>query len=232
MHARPLNPAAIRLQAEVWPSGRPRVVLADDHAIITDGLRRLLEPECEVAGIASDGDTLLKMTRTLQPDLVVADITMPRLNGVDAVRELLRQLPKTRVIFLTMHADRAYVAEAFDAGAAGFVVKHAAPEELWQAINAVLAGGAYISPLVGGAGAIASKQRPQLLHTVTAYRLSTRQRQVLQLVAEGQSIKQIATRLKLAPKTIEFHKYQIMKSLGIKTSAQLIQLALKHGLIA
>jgi DNA-binding NarL/FixJ family response regulator len=207
-------------------------LLADDHAIITEGLRRLLEPECDVAAMVNNGYELLKAARTLHPDIVVADITMPLLNGIDAIQQLLSELPKTHVIFLTMHADRAYVAEVFDAGAKGFVVKHAAPDELWQAINAVLTGSAYISPLVGGRGVITGKQQPQLKQAIESYRLSTRQRQVLQLVAEGHSIKQIAIRLKLAPKTVEFHKYRIMKGLGLESSAQLIQFALKHGLIA
>jgi DNA-binding NarL/FixJ family response regulator len=207
------------------------VLLADDHAIITEGLRRMLEPECEVAATVRDGYALLNTARTVHPDIIVADITMPLLNGIDAVRQLLIELPKTHVIFLTMHADRAYVAEVFDAGAEGFVVKHAAPDELWEAINAVLTSGAYISPLVGGKGATIRKDRPQLQRAISSYRLSTRQRQVLQLIAEGHSIKQIATRLKLVPKTVEFHKYRIMEGLGIESSAQLIQFALKHGLI-
>lgn len=207
------------------------MLLADDHAIITEGLRRLLEPECEVVATVSDGYTLLDRAGTLGPDIVVADITMPLLNGIGAIRKLLPTRPKTRVIFLTMHAERAYVAEVFDAGAVGFVVKHAASDELWQAINAVLTGGTYISPLVGGSGAVTDSHRPQLQATIDSYRLSARQHQVLQLVAEGHSIKQIATRLKLAPKTVEFHKYRIMKSLGIESTAQLIRFALKRGLI-
>ncbi len=221
-----------RLKTGVWPNGRPRVLLVDDHAIITEGLRHLLEPECEVVAIVNDGDALLKTARVLCPDIIVADVTVPLINGIDAIRVLLREQPKTHVIFLTMHADRAYVTEAFDAGAVGFVVKHAAPAELWLAINSVLQGGAYISPLVGGRGAISGKHRPVLQRTLASRRLTTRRRQVLQLIAEGHSVKHIAARLKLARKTVEFHKYGIMKSFGIKSSAQLIQFALKHGLVA
>ncbi len=222
-----------RLKSHLRPDRRPRVVLADDHAIITEGLRNLLEPECEVVSTVGDGQALLKAARLLRPDIIVADVTMPLLNGIDATRQLLRELPKAYVIVLTMHVDRVYVAEAFDAGAVGFVVKHAASAELWQAINVVLAGGAYISPLVGGQGATSDKGRLQLLsQTLAEQRLSSRQRQVLQLIAEGQSIKQVASRLKLTPKTVEFHKYRIMKTFGLQSSAQLIQFALKHGLIA
>lgn len=222
---------ASRLNSGAWPNGPPRILLADDHAIITDGLRQLLEPECEIVGAVTDGRTLIKAARALRPDIVVADVTMPSLNGIDATRQLLQELPKIYVIFLTMHADRVYAAEAFDAGALGFVVKHAASAELWQAINAVVSGGAYVSPLVGGQGAIGVKGRAKLRQSLASRRLSTRQRQVLQLIAEGDSIKQVAIRLKLAPKTVEFHKYRIMRDFAIDSSAQLIQFALRHGLI-
>jgi DNA-binding NarL/FixJ family response regulator len=200
--------------------------------MISEGLRKLLEPECEVVAMVGDGYELVKTARALRPDIVVVDITMPLLNGIDAIRELGRSLTETRAIILTMHADRAYLAEAFDAGAVGFVVKHAAADELWQAINAALLGGAYISPLVGGQGAMADNQTGVLQPARTSYRLTTRQRQVLQLIAEGHSVKEVAAQLKLAPKTVEFHKYRIMKDLGLDNSAQLIQFALKHGLIA
>jgi len=222
--------SAVRLQGDVWPCGKPSVLLADDHAIIADGLRRLLEPECEVVGIVSDGYALIETARETRPDIVLVDITMPLLNGIDATVQLLRDLPETHVIFLTMHADRAYATEAFEAGAAGFVVKHAAPDELWQAINTVLLGGAYMSPRVGGTGAMTKRRRATSTPGVASFHLTTRQRQVLQLVAEGHSTKSIGLRLRLAPKTVEFHKYRAMKGLGLNSSAQLIQFALKHGL--
>jgi DNA-binding NarL/FixJ family response regulator len=228
----PHKPSTARLKPGVWPSGRPRVLLADDHSMISEGLRNLLEPECEVVAMVSDGYALLKTARALRPDIVVVDITMPLLNGIDAIRQLTRSLPETHAIFLTMHADRAYLAEAFDAGAVGFVVKHAAADELWQAINAALMGGTYVSPLVGGQGAIVGKRPHTTQRSHASVRLTTRQRQVLQLIAEGHSVKDIAARLDLASKTIEFHKYRMMKDLGLENSAQLIQFALKHGLIA
>jgi DNA-binding NarL/FixJ family response regulator len=228
----PLTPSATRLNPKIWSGERPKVLLADDHSMIAEGLRNLLEPECEVVALVSNGYELLQTACALRPDVVVVDITMPLLNGIDAIRQLTGSLPETLAIVLTMHADRAYLAEAFDAGAVGFVVKHAAADELWEAINAALMGNAYISPLVGRQGAIVDKQSDHLQDSREYFRLTSRQRQVVQLIAEGHSVKEIAARLKVAPKTVEFHKYKIMTGLGLKNTAQLIQFAISHGLIA
>jgi DNA-binding NarL/FixJ family response regulator len=197
---------------------RPTLLLADDHAIVTEGLRGLLEPDYEIVGTAADGAALVKAARALKPDVVIVDISMPKLNGIDAVREIRRARPKTRAIVLTMHADRTYVGEALEAGAAGFVVKHAASDEIRTALLTVLRGSTYVSPSVDGG------ERPR-----TA-KLTPRQRQVLQLVAEGYTVKRIARALALSPKTVEFHKYRIMRDLGVKTTAELIQYAVEHGL--
>ena len=209
---------------------RVRLILADDHSIVAEGLKRMLEPEYEVLAIVADGRALLDAARALRPDVVVADISMPLLNGIDAIGQIRRQLPKTRAICLTMHADRTYVAAAFDAGATGYVVKHSASEELREALHAVLNGGIYISPLVGGVGQTrkAGGARGQV---PLASRATPRQREVLQLVAEGYTGKRIARMLGLSPKTVEFHKYSLMRNLGLRSTAQLVHYAIQHRLV-
>lgn len=213
------------------PRVRPRVVLADDHAIVLEGLRQLLEPEYEVAATVGDGRALLKAAADLHPDVVVADISMPLLNGIDAIRELRAALPALPAICLTMHADRTYLSEAIEAGAAGFVVKHAAAEELREALRAVLRGGTYVSPLVGGRGAARIRIAVTSRVGRAGGELTARQRQVLQLVAEGHTVKRIARMLGVSPKTVEFHKYRILAQLGLNSTAQLARYALQHHLI-
>jgi len=210
---------------------RPRIVLADDHAIVLDGLRQLLEPEYDVVAAVGDGRALLRAAERWSPDVVVADITMPLLNGIDAIRKLSAAHPGMRAICLTMHADRTYLTEALDAGAAGFVVKHAAAEELRKALSAVLRGGTYVSPSVGGRGAVRCKAFAPLAGERERATLTARQRQVLQLVAEGHTVKQIAAMLEVSPKTIEFHKYRILALLGLHSTAQLARYAQQHGLV-
>ncbi len=210
---------------------RPRVLLADDHTLVLDGFRKLLEDRCEVVGVAEDGRTLLRMAQELQPDIVTLDISMPQLNGVDAARKLKKILPRTKLIFVTMHADPAYVNEAFKAGASGYLLKRSAGSELLQAIQSVMDGQCYVTPLVAkdlvksvitGVRPAVSKDEP----------LTVRQREVLQLVAEGMTVKEIASTLKISPKTVEFHKSQIMTQLDLHTTAELTKYALVHGLIA
>ena len=209
--------------------GRPTVILADDHGIVAEGLKRMLEPDYDVVAIVRDGRALIDAAGALHPDVIVADISMPLLNGIDAIRQIRRQLPATRAICLTMHADRTYVAEAFEAGASGYVVKHSASEELRDALEAVLRGGTYVSPLVGGVGRTrkadgARRQAPRVR------RVTPRQREVLQLVAEGYTGKHIARMLGLSPKTVEFHKYRLMRQLGLGSTAQLVHYAINHAL--
>jgi len=210
---------------------RPRVLLADDHTLVLDGFRKLLEDRCEVVGVAEDGRTLLRMAQELQPDIVTLDISMPQLNGVDAARKLKKILPRTKLIFVTMHADPAYVNEAFKAGASGYLLKRSAGSELLQAIQSVMDGQCYVTPLIAkdlvksvitGVRPAVSKDEP----------LTVRQREVLQLVAEGMTVKEIASTLKISPKTVEFHKSQIMTQLDLHTTAELTKYALVHGLIA
>ena len=210
---------------------RPRVLLADDHTLVLDGFRKLLEDQCEVVGAAEDGRTLLRMAQELQPDIVTLDISMPQLNGVDAARKLKKILPLTKLIFVTMHADPAYVNEAFKAGASGYLLKRSAGSELLQAIQSVMDGQCYVTPLVakGLVKSVITGDRPAVSEDEP---LTARQREVLQLVAEGMTVKEIASTLNISPKTVEFHKSHIMTQLDLHTTAELTKYALVHGLIA
>ena len=210
---------------------RPRVLLADDHTLVLDGFRKLLEDQCEVVGMAEDGRTLLRMAQELQPDIVTLDISMPQLNGIDAAKKLKKMLPHTQLIFVTMHADPAYVNEAFKAGASGYLLKRSAGSELRHAIQSVMGGQCYVTPLVakGLVQSVLTGRRPPVLQDKS---LTARQREVLQLVAEGMTVKEIASALTLSPKTIEFHKSQIMTQLDLHTTAELTKYALVHGLLA
>ncbi|HWI68985.1 MAG TPA: response regulator transcription factor [Nitrospiraceae bacterium] len=210
---------------------RPRVLLVDDHTLVLAGFRKLLEDRCEVVGVAEDGRTVLRMAQELEPDIVTLDISMPQLNGIDAARKLKKLLPRTKVIFVTMHADPAYVNEAFKAGASGYLLKRSAGSELIQAIQSTMAGQWYVTPLVakGLIGPVITGGRSAVLSDKS---LTARQREVLQLVAEGKTVKEIATTLILSPKTVEFHKSQIMMQLDLHTTAELTKYALVHGLLA
>ena len=210
---------------------RPRVLLADDHTLVLDGFRKLLEDRCEVVGVAEDGRTLLRVAQEHQPDIVTLDISMPQLNGVDAARKLKKILPRTKLIFVTMHADPAYVNEAFKAGASGYLLKRSAGSELLQAIQSVMDGQCYVTPLVakGLVKSVITGGRPAVSKDEL---LTARQREVLQLVAEGMTVKEIASTLNISPKTVEFHKSHIMTQLDLHTTAELTKYALVHGLIA
>lgn len=209
---------------------RPRILLGDDHTLVLDGFRKLLEDQCEIVGVAEDGRTLVRMAQELEPDIITLDISMPQLNGVDAARKLKKTLPRTKVIFVTMHADPAYVNEAFKAGASGYLLKRSAGSELRQAIQSVMEGQCYVTPLVakGLVQSVITGGKPPDLKDRS---LTGRQREVLQLVAEGLTVKQIASALNLSPKTVEFHKSQIMTQLDIHTTAELTKYALVHGLL-
>jgi DNA-binding NarL/FixJ family response regulator len=208
---------------------RPRVILADDHTLLLDAFRKLLMDECEVVAAVSDGRALLESAATLRPDVVVVDIAMPLLNGIDAARQIKQTLPDTRIIFLTMNEDPDLAAEAFRAGASGYLLKRSAASELQMAIREVVMHRSYVTPLVteGLMGSMlrgpATRQAPQ--------ELTPRQREVVQLVAEGHSMKEVGNILNIAPRTVAFHKYRIMEQLNIKTTAELIQFAIKHHII-
>lgn len=209
----------------------PRVLLADDHTLVLDGYRKILESSCDIVGAAEDGRTLLKMAHQLRPDIVTLDISMPHLNGIDAARKLHKELPDTKIIFVTMHADQAYVTEAFKAGATGYLLKRSAGSELLQAIQSVMKGHNYVTPLIAK-GLVQSMVTGHTPSVKTGPRLTPRQREVLQLVAEGNTVKEIATALDISPKTVEFHKTQLMEQLDLHTTADLTRYALAHGLIS
>jgi len=206
---------------------RPRVLLADDHVLVIDGLRRILEPECEVVGAVEDGRSLLKAAEKLQPDIVLLDISIPLLNGVEAARRLRKTVPAAKLIFVTMHADATYVTRAFRAGASGYVLKRCASMELVSAIHAVLKGRTYITPLVRKdiSGAVPGSPLGEI-----SGELTERQREVVQLVAEGHPVKEIAAILNISRKTVAFHKSNVMLRLGIRSTAELTKYALDHGI--
>jgi DNA-binding NarL/FixJ family response regulator len=209
---------------------KPRVLLADDHTLVLDGFRKLLEEHCAIIGTAEDGRALVEAAERLQPDLVLLDISMPRLNGIDAARTLKKHHPDMKFIFVTMHADPSYVNEAFRAGASGYLLKRSAAQELLQAIQAVMNGAFYLTPLVTKAvlsGLLASGQA----HIPAIDDLTARQREILQLVAEGYSAKEIASQIKISHRTIEFHKAKIMEMLNLHTTADLVKYAVAHGLV-
>ena len=207
---------------------RPRVLLADDHTLVLEGLRRLLEDQCELVGMVEDGRALVEAAPRLAPDIVLLDISMPLLNGLDAARRLRTLVPDTRLIFLTMHADPTYASEAFDAGAAGYLLKRSAASELGVAIATVLSGRKYLTPLITSDALRASVPRSVTVPP-TLGRLTPRQREVLQLVAEGHTAKDIAARLGISVKTVEFHKASIMDRLGVRTASELTKYAVAHG---
>jgi len=208
---------------------RPSVLLADDHRLVAEGLKSLLSAEFELVGVVEDGRALIAAARKLRPDVIVADITMPHLNGIDALVQLKQDDPAVRVVFLTMHPEVAYARRAVEAGAAGYVLKHSAPAELIAAIRAALAGKTYLSPAVAGEVLQAMKHEPdQAADPVAA--LTPRQREILQLLAEGRSAKEIAALLAVSARTVEFHKYQMMEKLELHTNAELVHFALKHGI--
>jgi DNA-binding NarL/FixJ family response regulator len=208
---------------------RVRVLLADDHQIVAEGLRSLLETEFEIIGTVSDGRALVETARHLRPEVIVVDISMPLLNGIEATRQIKRVTPQTRVIVLTMHADATYATRAIEAGAAGYVLKHSATAELVTAIREALQDRAYVSPRIATAHVPVSVDRR---HPQADPSLTTRQREVLQLLAEGHSAKEIAAILGISPRTAEFHKYRMMEMLNVQSGAELIRYAIRHGIIA
>ena len=209
---------------------KPRVLLADDHRLVAEALKSLLADEFELVGIVEDGRTMVKAARELRPDVIVADISMPLLNGIDALGQLKQHDPGVRVVFLTMHRDAAYARRALEAGAAGFVLKHSASAELVLAVRAALQGRTYVTPDLAAELMLASKQDARHQADPVAG-LTPRQREILQLFAEGKSAKEIGAVLSLSARTVEDHKYRLMESLGIENSTELIRFAIKHGLI-
>ena len=209
---------------------RPRVLLADDHRMVAEGLKSLLSGEFELAGVVEDGRALIEAARKLRPDVIVADITMPHLNGIDALVRLKRDDIQIPVVFLTMHTEVAYARRALEGGAAGYVLKHSAPAELITAIRAALDGKTYLSPAVAGGVLRVINQKPEKADDPVAS-LTSRQREILQLLTEGRSAKEIGDTLAISARTVEFHKYQVMEKLNLHTNAELVHFSLKHGLV-
>ena len=206
---------------------RIRILLADDHKMFAQGLRALLEDEFELVGAVENGQALVDAAGQFNPDVIVADISMPVMNGLDAVRQLKEQGVTAKVIFLTMHADDRLLAEAFRCGGSGYVLKQSAGEELTLAIKQVLAGRKYVTPMLAKewAEGLGKGIDPQKKLTLTP-----RQREVLQLVIEGCTMKEVANRMGISTRTAESHKYEMMEGLGVESTAELIQYAIKLGM--
>ncbi len=210
---------------------KARILLADDHTLFVEALQKVLEPEFELVGSVADGRALLDVAPRLAPDIILLDLSMPLLNGIDAAQQLRRVAPDAKLVFLSMHGDPTYVTEAFRAGASGYVLKRASAAELIQAIRAALRGQTYLSPMLAKDVLDPLLQGKQGLESAQA-QLTLRQREVLQLVAEGRSLKEIASILCVSVKTVEFHKTRIGKQLGLHTIADLTKYAVSHGLVS
>jgi DNA-binding NarL/FixJ family response regulator len=207
-----------------------RLVLADDHDIVLSGLRRVLDqPDFEVVGAVSDGRALVKLANDLQPDLIIADITMPLLNGIDAARLIRKRHPGMKFVFLSMHSDIGYASEALTIGNCGYVLKTSAAVDLPVAVRQVCQGESWVSP--GLAEALRRARENGVSEKTGPEALTPRQRQTLQMLAEGYSVKEIAFSMELSPRTVEFHKYRLMQALGVRTVAQLVRNALDLKLI-
>jgi DNA-binding NarL/FixJ family response regulator len=205
---------------------RARILLADDHALLLEAFKKLLEPEFEVVGTAPDGRALLQMAAELEPDLIVLDISMPLLNGLDAGRQVKIILPAVKLIYLTMNQDLDLVTEALQIGANGYVLKNSAYSELRKAISRALLGRTYVTPLVTQEMDGFLLQDPMRRKQII--RLTARQREVLQLLAEGRSMKEAAYILNVTPRTVAFHKYRMMEDFNIHTNAELIKFAVRQ----
>ena len=199
--------------------------------MVAEGLKSLFSAEFELIGVVEDGRALIEATKKLHPDVIVADITMPHLNGLDALVQLKKLNPRVKVVFLTMHQEVAYARRALEAGAAGFVLKHSAPAELVTAIRAALEDKTYITPALA-AEVLHAFQQGKNAEGGPVAKLTPRQREILQLLAEGRSAKEIAGALGISSRTVEFHKYQMMDSLHVHNSAELIHFAIKQGIVA
>jgi DNA-binding NarL/FixJ family response regulator len=199
---------------------RPRVLVADDHPIMAEGLSRLLGEACEVVGVARTGPEVVESARRLGPDLVVSDVTMPGISGIDAMRTLREEGSSARFVFLTFHADARVIADALRNGASGYLLKEAAGDELLHAIREVMAERTYVMPQI----------TEEVLRLLAAPEISPRKREVLRLIAQGKRMKEIAAELGISIRTVEDHKYQLMHALGVESTAELVRFAVKLGL--
>jgi DNA-binding NarL/FixJ family response regulator len=207
---------------------KPRVIIADDHTMLVEAFEKLLAPECDVVAKVADGRALLTAVNELKPDVVVLDLSMPLLNGLDAARQIKQSHPSVRLVFVTMNEDPDLAAQAFRIGGAAYLLKRSAGSELLTAIREAMRHRSYVTPLVteGMLGSLMHAQSEPSTPQLTA-----RQREVLQLLAEGKSMKEVASILNVAPRTVAFHKYRMMEQLKIRTNAELIQYAIRHHVI-
>ena len=210
---------------------RPRIIVADDHKLVAGACRQLLETEFDVVATVGDGRELLRAADALKPDVIIIDIGMPLLNGLDAGEQIKKTLPKVKLVFLTMHADADLAAEAFRRGASAYLPKTCAADELKAAVRRVLSGATYLSSVMEKDKGQPPIPQDEVL-VEERQRLTERQREVLQLLAEGKVMKEVAAILNVAPRTVAFHKYRIMQALGATNDAQLVQHAIRHHLIA
>jgi len=206
---------------------RLRILLADDHKMFAQGLRSLFQNEYELLATVENGQALVEAARVLDPDVIIVDISMPVMNGFDAARQLKKEGSTAKIIFLTMHADEGLVAEALRCGASGYVLKQSVGEELQSAITQVSEGRVYLPQFV-------RKKSDQSFQTSPSHslNLTPRQREVLRLIAQGRTMKEVAVQLRISTRTAESHKYEMMEALGIQTTAELVQYAMKLGLIS
>jgi DNA-binding NarL/FixJ family response regulator len=208
---------------------RIRVILADDHRMLAEGLKSLLTSEFDLIGVVEDGRAMVEAAKVLKPDVIVADITMPHLNGIEALEEIRRFDQVVQIVFLTMHRDVAYANRAIEAGALGFVLKHSAPEELVLAVRAAAQGRMFITPDLAGEMLQARKRPPEAQDPVAT--LTLRQREILRLLVDGLTTREIGSRLHISARTVEDHKYRMSESLKLKSTAELIHFAIKHGIV-
>lgn len=209
--------------------GAAKILLADDHVLFTDILKMALERHFQVVGTVADGRTLVEKVPELRPDLVILDIGMPHLNGIEAARQLKASAPEVKLIFLTSYEEPEVFSQAMSAGASGYLLKRSASAELFQAISEVLAGRTFVTPTLAE-GPLEAVETPEAVEACSA--LTPRQREVLELLVGGMSMKQVAAALHVTPRTVAFHKYRMMEELGISSTAELIQFALRHGIKA
>jgi DNA-binding NarL/FixJ family response regulator len=212
------------------PSRRPRVLIADDHTLVAEACVKLLEPEFEVIGTFADGQALLAAVPELKPDVIVLDVGMPLMNGLEAGKRIKKLLRAVRIVYLTMNTDVGIAAEAFRGGASGYLLKSSAAAELVTAVRDVLKGKQYVSPLV--ANDVEAFFLEARISHMGQEKLTNRQREVLQLLAEGRSMKEVAYILKLTPRTVAFHKYKIMERLRVRTNSELVQYAIREHIIS
>lgn len=211
---------------------KKRILLADDHALMLEGLSRLLAGEFEIVGSAANGRAVIEQAARLKPDVVILDVGMPEMNGIEAARRLVRIVPSAKIVFVTQRLDRAYLHAAFSAGAMGYVTKQSAASELVEAIHSALEGRYYV-PMLAGEEAVRFVNLDPRKNPAEMFgsRLTPRQREVLQLIAEGKTSKEISSALSISVKTVEFHRNSLMDELGIRTTAELTRYALSRGIV-